>query len=87
MSGRVHANPEDLKQLRGAVDRSQRDIKEAVSNLRRALEKCDWQDPVRRQFEDRVNELTQTLGKFDQGASELKPILDRKVRDLEQYLR
>ena len=87
MSGRVHANPEDLKQLRRAVDRSQQDIKEAVSNLRRALEKCDWQDPVRRQFEDRVNELTQNLGKFDQGASELKPILDRKVRDLEQYLR
>lgn len=87
MGGQVHANPEDLKQLRRAIDEAQRQISDAVRKMTTALSRADWQDRARQDFEKRLNETTSTLKRFDQAASQLKPILDRKVRELEAYLR
>ena len=87
MGGRVHANPEDLKKLRRSIDEAQREINEAVRKMTSALAAADWQDSARQDFERKLHETASTVKRFDQSANVLKPILDRKVRELEAYLR
>lgn len=87
MGERAHANPEDLKKLRRTIDEAQRQIADAVRSMTRALSQADWQDRARKDFEAKLNETTSTLRRFDESANQLKPILDRKARELEAYLR
>ncbi|GAA4535184.1 hypothetical protein [Pseudonocardia xishanensis] len=87
MPGRVHANPDDLKRLRQTIDRAQREIAQAVQSMKLGLARTDWDDAGRRKFEERLDQTVASIRRFDQAASELKPYLDRKARELEAYLR
>jgi DNA repair ATPase RecN len=87
MSGRAHANPDDLRRLRRAIDDAQQQINDAVRKMTSALAGADWQDRARQDFERRLSETTSTLKRFDAAANQLKPVLDRKARELDAYLR
>ena len=87
MTGRVHANPEDLRRLRRAIDEAQRQINDAVRKMNSALARADWEDSARRNFEQQFAATTSTLKRFDAAANQLKPVLDRKARELEAFLR
>jgi len=87
MAENVHANIDDLRRLRREVDAAQRAIGDALKKLSGSLNGADWKDRARQDFESR---LATPQGSARAGTSkldELKPILDRKVRDLETYLR
>lgn len=87
MNDRVHASPTDLKNLRRELERMQNDVDAAVKRVRGALARADWDDAVRRDFERRFDEVVKALGRFKTEADALRPVLDRKARDLEAFLR
>jgi hypothetical protein len=83
----VHANVEDLRRLSRDIDATVREVGNAVKRLNGSLRRADWNDASRRAFEAEVKDLTATIARFTQRAEALKPVLDRKVRELEAYLR
>lgn len=86
MAGGVKADPASMRRLRSDIDRSQKEIQSAISNLRGALKRVDWHDAVRDRFEQELDQVLQSLSKFDGQADTLKSTLDRKARELEQFL-
>lgn len=87
MADNVHANLDDLRRLRKAVDQTQKDIQDALKKLSGALNSADWKDRARQDFESRLQTAQGSARAIDAKLNELKPILDRKVRDLENFLR
>lgn len=82
----VIANPESLRQLRGDIDRSQREIANAMSRVRSSLQRTEWRDGVRAQFEKELEQTLKSLVSFNQNADQMKNYLERKARELDVYL-
>lgn len=87
MADNVHANIEDLRKLRREVDNAQRSINDALKKLSSTLNGADWKDRARQDFDTRLQAAQGSVRSVTSKLDELKPILDRKVRDLETYLR
>ncbi|MBP2214780.1 MULTISPECIES: hypothetical protein [Rhodococcus] len=82
----VNADPSSLRTLRADIDRTQREIKQAIARTRGALRSAQWKDSMKDQFERELESTLRTLDAFDRNADQLKAHLDRKARELDQYL-
>lgn len=87
MTGQVHANLEHLKQLQRAVGTAEEEIGEAIRKLNRALDRTDWHDSARADFESKLSAAGSSVKRTTEQIVELKPILRREIAALEQYLR
>ena len=86
MSGQAHANLEDLKRLQSAVGTCVTDIEQALKTLQRTLDRADWQDSARNQFESKLKDATSQASRTASNLKDLEPILSKKIADLKQYL-
>jgi DNA repair ATPase RecN len=83
----AHANPDDLKRLQRSVTEAQDAIEQALGKLKSALNRADWNDPARRNFEERLNEASASVRQAkDQLGEQLSPLLARKISELATYL-
>ncbi len=87
MSDNVHANLEDLRKLRRAIERAQGEVKDALTKVSRSMTSADWKDRARQDFEAKLGDATSAGRAVDTALDQLKPILDRKIHDLESFLR
>lgn len=82
----VNADPASLRKLRSDIDRTQREIQAAISRTRGSLRSAQWKDAAKDKFERELESTLQTLQSFDKNAELLKSHLERKARELDQYL-
>lgn len=87
MTDSVHANLDDLKRLKRAVDVASQDVNDALKKLQKSLDRADWRDSARRSFEDKLNSAMTSVRQTTTRLSELQPILNKEIQALEQYLR
>ena len=87
MSGRVTADIDDLRKLRGEIDRAQHAINTAIGQLRATMARTHWDDAACRAFEEQLQETVASIRQFDAKAEALKPVLSRKIESLSAYLR
>ncbi len=86
MGSGVNTDPAALRSLRAEVQRAQVSISEATSRLRSALKRTKWDDAVRNRFESELDQALRAFSRFDAEANTLKATLDRKARELDNYL-
>jgi uncharacterized protein YukE len=82
----AHANLEDLRRLQRSVKGTQERIDQAMKSLQKDLNRADWQDAARRDFESKLNEAASALRQTNNRLGELSPILSRKITQLSTYL-
>lgn len=82
----VHANLEDLKRLQKAVDTAEQEVDQALKKLRRALDRADWKDKNRQDFEGKLQAASSSVKTTVRQLAELKPILSREISALQTYL-
>jgi len=73
--------------LRREVDAAQRAVSEALTKLSRTLSSADWKDRARQDFHSRLQAAQGSARTATSKLDELIAFLDRKLRDLEIYLR
>lgn len=83
----VNADPDSLRKLRADIDRTQNDIKQAIARTRGSLRSARWQDAAKDKFERELEQTLKSLEAFDRNANQLKSHLDRKARELDDFLR
>ncbi|WP_433653831.1 hypothetical protein ACQPW1_24695 [Nocardia sp. CA-128927] len=81
----IQANPDSLKKLKGDIDRSQREINQAIARVRSSLKSAEWRDSVKDQFERDLEQVLRSVAAFDKNADQLKRYLDKKVQILQSY--
>ncbi|WP_280441844.1 hypothetical protein [Nocardia brasiliensis] len=81
----IQANPDSLKKLKGDIDRSQREINQAITRVRSSLRGAEWRDSVKDQFERDLEQVLRSVAAFDNNANVLKRYLDRKIQILQSY--
>jgi uncharacterized protein YukE len=86
MATGADANSDDLRKLARELDRATGDIKTALSRLDSVLRSAHWNDSTRRQFENDFSAVTAAARQFGDKTGPLKQYLDRKARELDQYL-
>jgi hypothetical protein len=86
MANTAHANLDDLRRLQRAVQRAQEDIDQAMKVLQKELNRADWNDSVRRDFESKLQEAAGAVRQTNTRLGELSPILNRHVNKLGSYL-
>ena len=87
MSDAVHANLEDLRRLQKAGDVAVQEVNDSLKKLQRTVERADWTDSASRNFDTQLNSATASVRQTTQRLSELKPILNRDIQALQEYLR
>jgi uncharacterized phage infection (PIP) family protein YhgE len=87
MSDAVHANLEDLRRLQKAVDVAVQEVNDSLKKLQRTVARADWTDSASRSFDTQLNAATASVRQTTQRLSELKPILNREIQALQEYLR
>lgn len=80
------ANLEDLKRLQASVRKTEAEITAAIRQLHRDLERADWHDDTRRNFETKLREATSSVQRTTDKLGELQPLLQKSIRDLSTYL-
>ncbi|MDO4685704.1 MAG: hypothetical protein Q4A92_04085 [Corynebacterium sp.] len=84
----VRANPQQLRNLKHTIQRSRKEIDQAVRNIQAGLTNAsDWNDQVRKRFENDLRIALAGFKKFDQDADQLCNHLERKARQLDDFLR
>ena len=86
MSGRVAADLDDLRKLRGEIDRAQQAINTAIGRLQATMARTQWDDAACRAFEAQLQDTVASVKQFDAKAEALKPVLTRKIETLAAYL-
>ena len=86
MSSSAHANIDDLKRLQREVGKCVEEIERALATLNRSLDRADWRDQARTSFEQTLREATSQASRTAVRLNDLKPILARSIKDLQQYL-
>ena len=81
------ANLDDLKRLQSSVRKTEEQITQAIRQLQRDLDRADWNDDAKRNFEGKLNEAASSVQRASQKLHELQPILQRSISDLSTYLR
>jgi hypothetical protein len=81
------ANIDDLKRLQGSVRKAEQEITQAIKQLHRDLDRADWNDEAKRRFEGKLKEATSSVQRASQRLSELQPIIQHSIRDLNTYLK
>jgi chromosome segregation ATPase len=81
------ANLDDLKRLQGSVRKTEEQITQAIKQLHRELDRADWDDHAKRNFESKLKDATSSVQRASQRLHELQPILQRSINDLNTYLR
>ena len=87
MAESVHANLEDLRRLQKAVDTAEQEVMDALKKVQRALDRADWRDSARQDFESKLKTATSSVRQTTQRLTELKPILTKELQALQDYLR
>lgn len=85
MSGQVHANPEHLKRLQRDVDKCVEAVSQALKDLERSLDRADWKDGARDDFESKLKDATSNSRRTTLKLTELRPILTKHLSALQQY--
>lgn len=81
----IQANPDSLRKLKSDIDRSQREINQAIARIRSSLRAAEWRDSVKDQFERDLEQVLRSVSAFDKNADQLKRYLDKKVQILQSY--
>lgn len=86
--GRVHGNPEDLRQFAGALQHYLDTLNEETGQLDGAFNNLGetWDDQKRVEFEEVYQQLRGALNAFEEQAREQIPHLIQLATDLETYL-
>ncbi|RKR76286.1 hypothetical protein [Frondihabitans australicus] len=82
----VIADPKDLRNVRSALDRCQKDIDRALAQVRGTLRSANWRDDRRVKFEKDLESLLGSIARFSKDADELKTYLGRKADELDRFL-
>jgi|GEM_PF-5689934 len=64
MSDLVHADPADVKKLARALEQYQQRINEASKQARHAINRANWKDKQKYQFEDRFRNFQKQTDHF-----------------------
>ncbi len=83
---KVDADPQSLRNLRSSISRGRTDIDRAIAGMRSALKNTHWNDDRRRQFEQDLEALLQSVSGFVQKTDGFETYLTRKADDLDRYL-
>ena len=82
------ANLDDLRRLQGSVRKTEEQITQAIKQLHRDLDRADWNDDAKRNFEGNSRRRrTSSVQRASQRLEELQPILQRSISDLSTYLK
>jgi hypothetical protein len=63
----VHASPEDVKRLAGALSTYQKDVATAARKVQGALSAANWHDGQKDKFEARYKDLQKSIDHFMSG--------------------
>jgi len=63
----VHASPEDVKKLAGALTRYQKEVNDAGKKVQSALGAANWHDGQKDTFEERYKDLQKSIDRFMSG--------------------
>ena len=80
------ANLDDLKRLQSSIKKTEEQISQAVKQLHRDVDRADWNDDAKRNFEAKLKDVTSSVQRASQRLQELQPILQRSIKDLSTYL-
>lgn len=83
----VNAKPEDLRKVANAIKTADAEIKAAVQKMQSSLNSAQWNDPVRKKFEQDFNGLLSSLRSFQSSAPGTVQYLNKKASELEQFLK
>jgi F0F1-type ATP synthase membrane subunit b/b' len=64
MSDLVHADPADVKKLTRALQQYQQRINEASKQARQAINRANWKDKRKQQFEDKFRNFQKQTDNF-----------------------
>lgn len=64
MSDLVHADPGDVKKLTRALQQYQQRINEASKQARQAIDRANWKDKQKQQFEDKFRNFQKQTDHF-----------------------
>lgn len=67
MSDVVHANPDDVKKLAKALERLEQQLLQATKEATKAIDRADWRDGRKDQFEARYQDFTKRTNSFVSG--------------------
>ena len=84
---RAEGDPDSIKQLGRKVRQASDEIDRIAQGLLAALKSTDWNDQVQRRFEQDLTQLAKSVRSFKTQADIAEKHLQKKARDLENYLR
>lgn len=84
---RVVGDPDSIKQLGRKLKQASDEMDKIAQGLVAALKGTDWDDQVQRRFEQELAQLVKSVRSFKSQADSAEKHLQRKARELENYLR
>lgn len=76
MSDAVHADPADVKKLASALQQYQQRINDASKQAQQAINRANWKDRQKQQFEDKFRDFQRHTDRF----------VDAQVKDFVKQL-
>lgn len=84
---RAVGDPDSIKQLGRKVKQASDEMQKIAQGLVVALKATDWDDQVQKRFERDLDQLVRNVRSFKVLADSAEQHLQKKARDLENYLR
>lgn len=84
---RAVGDPDSIKQLGRKLRQASDEMDKIAQGLLAALKGTDWNDQVQKRFEQDLTQLVKNVRSFKVQADSAEKHLQRKARDLENYLR
>lgn len=84
---RAVGDPDSIRQLARRLRQASDQMDRTAQELLAALKGTDWDDQVRKRFEQELNQLVRDVRSFKMQADGAEKHLQNKARDLDNYLR
>lgn len=84
---RAVGDPDSIKQLGRKLKQASDEMDKIAQGLLAALKGTDWDDQVQKRFEQDLTQLVKSVRAFRMQADSAEKHLQKKARDLENYLR
>jgi uncharacterized protein YukE len=87
MAGSIDTNPDALQAMARELRLADAAIDGCIKKIRATLNASHWNDNVRRDFERNLENITKLARQMATASEESQKMLNRKVAQLEEYLR
>jgi hypothetical protein len=87
MAANVNANPEDLRRFARSLRQFKSDVEGKLGALNSQFRGLTWSDDQQRRFAQEWDRTSKSLRSFLQQVDSHAPYLERKARQLDEFLR